>query len=76
MTYKRTLSYATQARIKCAERKGHEARAAEQPRTANQYKTKWDRDNWDTGWFDADIEQLRLAEPPDHEGVDDDGLPF
>ncbi len=74
MTYKRTLCYASQTRMKHAERKGYEARTAGQPRTANPYKTKRDRDNWDTGWFDADIETLKIA--MQSEGVDDDGLPF
>jgi len=70
MTYKRTLSYATRARMRCARRKGYAARTAGQPRTANPYKNKWDRDNWLTGWWDAEIKLTKDEE------TTDDNFPF
>lgn len=70
MTYKPTVKYASHARITRVQKRGYADRMAGKRKEDNPYKNRWDRDNWQTGWWDAEIELTKDEE------LTDDNIPF
>lgn len=56
MTYQRPIKYASAVRKSRAQQRGYADRQAGAAYEDNPYKNPWDRSNWESGWYDAEID--------------------